>query len=255
MAFSVDSACVGIETQFTNETLGATTYFWDFGMATSMLENPVFEFNTFGDFPVTLTAFTENNVCENALTQIIHISQPPELVAFLPIFQDSCAALDVVLENSSIGENLDFVWYQGDDIISEEDGPINLTLLTGRTDTTYYFRLEVANDCGGDAAIDSVYVAPVPVAYFGTDQNNYCSGEEVNLINVSYGNPISYFWDFGDPTIPTSTNATPSQIFYLSDSTVTRTITLIITNDCGMDTLAYDIYHSPNGSGGFFQYS
>ena len=252
IAFSADTACVNTETQFVNETTAADTYLWDFGTNISMNENPVYTFNTTGDFPVTLTAFTEGNICENTLEQIIHVSEPPALAAIQAVYQDSCAPLSIVLNNNSLGENLSYNWYDGDQLINQEQGPINMILPSARTDTTYFFRLEVSNTCGIKEDLDSILVAPLPVSFFGLNQNNYCSGETVELVNISYGDPISYFWDFGDSSIPNSTEATPPPIIYTVDSTTVRTISLLTSNECGSDTLSYDILIHPIDIQAFF---
>ncbi|KAA3621262.1 MAG: PKD domain-containing protein, partial [Bacteroidetes bacterium] len=252
VAFSVDSACVGVPAQFINETEGAVAYEWDFGFGPVFGPDQEFTFDTGGDYPVTLTAYTLDSICEQSITQTVHIISPPEFVGFSTAPQSGCADLEVVLENQSQGESLNFSWYQDTTLVSQEDGPVMLILPSGRADTTYYLSLEVGNGCGGDVALDSVVVLPLPVAEFGTNQNNYCSGEEVDIINISYGNPDSFTWDFGDPSILNSNDSIPPQLFYLADSTVTRTITLITSNLCGSDTISRDIIIHPTEVEAFF---
>ncbi len=252
MAFSVDSACVGVPAQFINETAGAVVYSWDFGDGPVLGEHQEYTFDMAGDFPVSLTAFSSDSICENTITQSVHIIAPPEFVGFSTAPQSGCADLEVVLENQSLGEDLQFSWYLDTMLVSQQNGPVMLTLPSGRADTTYYLSLEVANGCGDDMTRDSVVVLPLPVAEFGTNQNNYCSGEEVQIINISYGNPDTYQWDFGDPAIPNSNDSIPPELLYLTDSMVTRTITLITTNECGTDTLSRDIVIHPTEVEAFF---
>ena len=53
----------------TNNSTGATTYFWDFGDGnTSEEENPSYEYTEAGSYWITLTAFDQNG-CSNATTQ------------------------------------------------------------------------------------------------------------------------------------------------------------------------------------------
>lgn len=71
----------GIPVQFTNTSLGATSYSWDFGDAansTSTDENPTFEYASEGTFTVTLTA--SSAVGENTFTKEVVIGEAPATI-------------------------------------------------------------------------------------------------------------------------------------------------------------------------------
>ncbi|MEO0404873.1 MAG: PKD domain-containing protein, partial [Bacteroidota bacterium] len=98
---------------------------------------------------------------------------------------------------------------------------------------------------------DTVIVLPQPIAGFGTDLDEFCSPWTVNINNISTGNPDEFDWDFGDGTF--SDAEEPLTHTYFTDSLPTDyTITLITTNECGIDTFDYTITVLPNTVTAFF---
>ncbi len=67
-------------TQFTNLSTGAVRYLWDFGEEgeTSTEVNPKHQFNSTGNFTVTLTAYTQNN-CASSVTVTVNAIVDPLL--------------------------------------------------------------------------------------------------------------------------------------------------------------------------------
>ncbi len=82
-SFSVedeDNLMAGIPVQFTNESIGATSFSWNFGdsdSSTSTDENPTFTYTSEGTYTVSLTATTSFG--SNVSTREITVAMAPEL--------------------------------------------------------------------------------------------------------------------------------------------------------------------------------
>ena len=75
-----DSPCT---VRFTNSSIGAKSYRWDFGEGgTSIETNPTYIFKKAGKWDVKLTAFSDNNSCSHVSTESVTINTP---VADLPM--------------------------------------------------------------------------------------------------------------------------------------------------------------------------
>jgi len=82
-----------------------------------------------------------------------------------------------------------------------------------------------------------------PVANFSSDVTFTCSGV-VNFTDISTGSPVTWFWDFGDGNTDTVQN--PSHTYTFDSS---FTVTLIVTNAFGSDTLTVSNYINKAGAG------
>ncbi len=71
-----------------------------------------------------------------------------------------------------------------------------------------------------------------PQADFNVNLTNICIGESVEFIDISTNNPTDWQWDFGDGS--TSTIQNPSHTY---DAEGLFTVTLIVSNDFGLDTV------------------
>src|SRR5690554_2387341 len=75
-----DNLFTNSSVSFTNTSIGATSYLWEFGDAdnsTSDEENPTFIYNTGGTYTVTLTAISEEG--ESSLSKEVHITASENL--------------------------------------------------------------------------------------------------------------------------------------------------------------------------------
>ncbi len=94
-------------------------------------------------------------------------------------------------------------------------------------------------DAGWEARIQCVGNIP-PTANFTVDATSTCDGS-VNFTDLSTGGPSSWNWDFGDGG--TSTQQNPS---YTYSSDGIYTVTLIVSNSSGSDTLVKTNYITVN---------
>ena len=245
-----DLACVNTSIPFVNESIGGQTYSWNFGdNSTSNQVNPNHIFTENGDYNVTLVV-TSQFGCVHEYSQVLHVTSPPDVVAYTIDTDEGCADLTVAFTNNSIGEDLSYVWDFGNGTTSIEEQPAPIIFTQGLTDTTYHIVLGVANGCGDETFQDSVLVHPQPMSNFGSDFNAYCSGDTVYFANISAGDPDSYFWDYGNGV--TSNDSVPVPQVYFTDTLITPTVTLITQNECGIDTMEISIVIQPTNVEAFF---
>ena len=91
-----------------------------------------------------------------------------------------------------------------------------------------------------------ILIAPIivfaqPTANFSANNTTGCSPFSlvVNFQDASIGNPTSYLWQFGDPSMSTSTLANPTFVY---SSPGCYDVTLIVTNGTGTDTLTQNCF-------------
>ncbi|MEK7254729.1 MAG: PKD domain-containing protein, partial [Bacteroidota bacterium] len=109
--------------QFSNTSLDAQTYLWDFGDGTTdSEENPAHTFPSFGAFTVTLTA--TNDCGSVTFSQIITVETLPQ-AGFGANIQAGCAPLTVNFQNQSSDNSTSFQWHfpGGSPAISTAENP------------------------------------------------------------------------------------------------------------------------------------
>ncbi|MCC7244239.1 MAG: PKD domain-containing protein, partial [Saprospiraceae bacterium] len=212
----------GADVNFTNTTVGATNYTWDFGDGTnSSAAQPVHTYATDGVYTVTLTA---TNVCgTTTASQPFTIVTPPT-AGYVANNILGCAPMEVQFTNTSSSNTTGWAWsFPGGTPATSTDP--NPTVVYD-TPGTYSVSLTVSNAAGSSSINQTgvIQVNTVPVAAF-TSQT---AGLSVVLTNQSTG-ATSYLWTFGDG-LGTSTEANPTFTF---GATGLYNVTLQATNFCG----------------------
>lgn len=253
----VDSVgCVDEPISMAASDSNASRWEWEFGDRDTMSGQVVTNtYSPAGHYEITLTASslhpeTNEPVCINTLRTHIFINEPPAVVDFNLSTQEDCGPLSVNITNMSEGSLLNYQWEYGNGETSTITQPGIITYPPGIADTTYYIELGVTNGCGDSRALDSVKVKAPARARFGPQNASYCSGEVIELINTSYGNPDAYYWEYGNGL--TSTDSIPREIEYITGGTYTQPIQLIVENECNADTLIREIEIVPTDVTAFF---
>ncbi len=223
------SSINGKTVTFTNLSVNATSYLWNFGDGnTSTLINPVHTYAVGGTYVVTLTA---TNPCGNTVsTKTIVIVSPP-VAAFSANDTSGCAPLSVQFTNQSTG-NIDSIrWsFPGGTPLQSALQTVNVTY---NTPGTYSVTLIAYGPGGNDTLTKTnwISVGGVPAASFT---------QSVVLNTVTFTNTTlngsTYLWNFGDGNTSTLTN--PVHV-YANDGVYT--VTLTATNACGSNTTTKQI--------------
>ncbi|MBK9275243.1 MAG: PKD domain-containing protein [Flavobacteriales bacterium] len=245
-----DSACVNTPVNFTNITACGCTWTWDFGDLSlpSTQQDPQHTYGATGTYTVQLVA-TSGAGCIDTITHALVITEAPTAQLTWSV-ADSCGDGLVQVTNDLVMANTTHTWWVNGTVVSNAVQPGSFALQGPvLADTLYTLVYEQANFCGADRDTLLVWLHPLPVASFGTDQLIYCLADTVYIGNDSYGLVDSVFWQLGDGTV--STNGSPTWFHqYVQDST--WTITLEVYNECGADTASWSVTVLPNQVTAFF---
>ncbi len=245
-------ACVGVPIQFTNASSGGVAAEWSFGDGSvSSAYTPSHAFSSEGEFEIMLIANTGAG-CSDTTYSSITVWDVPQAEFTLNV-DSGCGPLEVQFYNASIGEGISFNWNFGGIGNSTDQFPGSFTFAADPFDAiTYSIALEATNICGSSVATTPVVVMPSPTAVFSPDLNVYCSFTEVPFANASIGLPDAFQWNFGDGTTGTSADPIVTHTYSAEIDAEDFTITLIASNECGMDTAEYTITVLPNEVTAFF---
>ncbi|MEK7264170.1 MAG: PKD domain-containing protein, partial [Bacteroidota bacterium] len=224
-AFTFDSAatCSNNPIQFTNTSLNAISYFWDFGDGiSSTYRNPVHLYSSLGTYTVRMLAI--NTLCADTAEQTLAISVAP-IPMFTVARQKVCVGEKINFINSSTSA-ISYLWNFGDGDSSTLTHPEHTFDSTGFFTVTLY-----ANNGYCVRSFDiGIMVYGIPVADFIATPSDFLPNIPVTFTNLSTtGNDISYFWDFGDRS--KSTEFSPVHTYRKNFSEIT--VTLIVTNHIG----------------------
>lgn len=231
--FSVDTpACSPKMLTFTNLSLGANTYNWNFGNSnTSTATNPTQQYiNNSGinqTYTVQLIATNAVNCKDTIEVPIIVHSQPNFNI--VPTPTSGCAPLAVNFPTVVGATN--YNWNFGDGNTSTGGGITHTFVNVTLSNVTYTVQMIAtdANSCA-DTAFTQVTVYPQPVANFQVSPTTVnIPDDPIHCTNLSTGIIASNYWEFGDG-IGTSTATNPDYDYTKEGEYI---VTLIVTSDKG----------------------
>jgi gliding motility-associated-like protein len=211
--FTVDTpSCSPKLLTFTNTSIGASNYDWDFGSNTSTNTNPTHIFTNTTTANITQTVqlvSTTPGGCKDTLIVPIIVHPKPEF-SIIASPDSGCSALTV---NFPLISNVaNYQWNFGDGNIATSDNPTNIYYNNSQTTKTFTVQL-IGTDGYGckDTSQKTIKVFAKPIALFQANPNLvYVPSNPVTCTNLSSG-AISYFWDFGDGN--TSVETSPSYTY------------------------------------------
>ncbi|MEO1628387.1 MAG: PKD domain-containing protein, partial [Bacteroidota bacterium] len=231
---SVDLTASGRTVSFTNFTIDATSYFWEFGDGgTSTDESPSYTYRADGNYFIRLTAF---NACgQSTATYPVFVLGAPT-GSFTADVREGCDDLTVQFESSTTGVINEYLWLfpGGTPDISGEENPQVRYPAPGSYDVT----LIVRNDSGEDEVVENGYINVFPTP---TGDFTYSISNQTVAFTPSMTNADSYQWSFGDGQ--TSTEFSPT---YTYSTEADFDVTLTVSNSCGDDVVTRRISTFPN---------
>jgi PKD repeat protein len=172
---------------------------------------------------------------------------------FTPTATTGCGPLTVNFVNGSdLNAGATFRWNFGNGQTSNATNPPQITFQPDASgkDTTYTVTLYSITSCGIDSAKGTVLVKSPPRPVFSPSTTNGCSPLIVNFSNNSpLQTGITYTFNFGDGTPPTTTTdrSSVSHTYRTTTNTQTFNATMSATNQCGtVTTTPYQIVVRPN---------
>jgi len=233
---SFSSIVNGNSVDFSNTSLNAIAYSWDFGDGqTSTQTDPTHIFSTPGTYTVTLIAIGSGSCPNDTITQQVDVTNAPN--ADFSAIQFCVGGTTIFTDESSIasGSIASWDWDFG-------DGTTHSTIQNPShtyTDSGYYnVTLIVVSNIGfADTNTQQIYIEPQPTAAFSfttgaTGQMTYFTDET----NGNGSTLIAWLWNFGDGS--TSVQQNPDHVY---NAEGTYWVTLVVFNDCGSDTVVQQI--------------
>lgn len=199
------SSCTPFSVLFTNKSLNADSYFWEFPGGTpsySYDEEPSITYNNVGSYDVFLTAYNSVGESQKIEYNFIVVSEQP-IVDFIY----DVDGFDVSFTNtSSSGDS--FEWDFGDGNISYSENPIHSYEING----TYLVSLAVTTSCGTTNKVYEVVISNLPSVQFSVQETFGCTPFTVQFSNNST-NADSYQWTFPGGTPSSSTDFEPEVVY------------------------------------------
>lgn len=233
-ATNTGSCFAPLTTSFSNTSVGATSYQWNFGDGTtSTAVAPTHTYNAPGAYTVTLVA-TSAAGCKDTLIIPSFISIGSLDAAYTQSVTTTCVGTQVAFTNTSLPGPGTSTWYFGDGMQATSTNASHAYTTPG----TYTVKLMVNYSNCVDSAFSTVSVQPKPTAAFTGNPLFSCTPPLTTTFSNTSTNAASYLWLFGDNT--TSTAQSPSHA-YNSTGTYTVKLVAIGANGCA-DTMTRTAY-------------
>ncbi|MFM8370764.1 MAG: PKD domain-containing protein, partial [Bacteroidota bacterium] len=225
-----EPGCVGQPVQFTDQSTGIiTAWAWTFASGTpptSNQQNPTVVFTTPGPHQVTLLITgTSGNTNAHAET----ITTDP-----LPISNYTFSVNDLTVTFTNTSQNAtSYYWDFGDGFDSFEQDPVHTYSVAG----TYLVTLTATSHCGSVTRTYTVNTAPA--ALFSAEPTSGCATLQVNMVNESSSNALTFQWSFPGGA-PAASNQPEPTVYYSVPGVYS--ITLIAYNSSGSSTFTRTNY-------------
>lgn len=198
--FDINYGCAGDTVAFTNTSIGAPNYVWDFGDGSPLdtNANPVHVYDTQGVFTIKLKVFTDN--CMDSVEQQVNLVHPLA-AAFTTDADTICQNSAITFTDASTYVTTNnitpsYYWSFGDGATSNLQNPVHPYTVSG----VYTVSMIITDfvPCM-DTVYHTVYVDSTSMVEIMASENPICAGEAVTFTGVYSDiglNTIS--WDFGD---------------------------------------------------------
>lgn len=224
--------------QFTDLSPGALSWHWDFGDGgTSNLQNPSHQFNSFGNFVVSLTISTSTG-CSNTLVKPIFIQiQEPEITINVP--DGGCIPFTYTPQAiiNTVDPIATYVWNLG------EPGAVfnvqNPPPYTYNNVGSYNISLTVTTVAGCTKTVtipNGIRTGTPPTVDFSFSPNDACASTPIQFTDLTtglVGGEVIWDWDFGDGNESNQQN--PSHVF--ADTGVLNVNLTVSNNRCRINTI------------------
>ena len=223
-------SCFGYTVNFTQASLNAFTYSWDFGdpatsLDTSSILAPIWTYADSGTYVVTLI-INPGMLCADTNTTTFYIYP---LLA--PTFTSPLG--ECIYENSfnftgagAYMGNGTFYWNFGPNAIPSSGSSASITNVVYDSVGTYPVTFTVSENGCTETYAGTVNVYPKPIADYTLASPLACNLQPVHFIDAcqSFGVPSTYYWDFGD-----STSGSDQNPYHIYPGIGTYQTSLIIT--------------------------
>ncbi|MBI5325738.1 MAG: PKD domain-containing protein [Ignavibacteriae bacterium] len=203
------SGVAPLAVQFSDSSKGnPNSWWWDFGDGKNSSEkNPLHIYNNTGSYRVTLTASNADNQDTESKDKYINVISIQGEFSATPL--EGIQPLEVQFTDHTKGTATSWLWDFGDGETSPEQSPKHTYTDAG----IYTVILIVKNQEDSSVVSKNDYISVYELfgASFSADTNSGLIPLTVNFTDLSFGNPISWTWNFGDGG--TSQQQNPSHVY------------------------------------------
>jgi gliding motility-associated-like protein len=228
--FTFDTVCLNAATSFTDQSLNAVTWTWDFGDGGSSSGNsPMHTYASSGSFTATLIV-TNIFGCADTISQVIAVNPNP---VSLYTASTACHTYPTAFTDNSTAA-VSWAWDFGDAITETVASPTHTYANPGN----YTVTLLVTNIFGcTNTSAQTVTVLPQPQADFNF--STVCARQSVQFTDITIGAAMTgWSWDFGDGSPPDLVQ-NPTHIYLTGGN---YNVTLVVSNSAGCaDTIVKPI--------------
>jgi gliding motility-associated-like protein len=225
--FTINNQGCGLNISLTNQTIGATSYLWNFGDgATSTSQNPTHSYASGGTYNVSL--IVSNGQCPDTLTQSVTINNT---VSSQFTANTLNCSNTISINNQSLNAiNYNWNWGNGQSTTGAQ------TTYTYPSPGNYTITLISSNGICADTSTQTITISNPTISNFTftTDCSN-----SVNLTNQST-NATNYIWNWGNGQTG-SGNITS----YTYPTPGTYNVSLIASNGSCSDTITQQVIIPP----------
>ncbi len=245
--FNITQAVINL-TPFNNAVI---QYFWyvNGNLWSPNQAFPTYTMNTPGDTATIKLAAISRFGCKNDSVQhgFKTIARPAP--AFTQSDSVGCGPLNITFTNQTPNAALyTYQWIFGTGATStlQQPGPVNFPTHPQGGDTVYTVKFITISQCNRDTLIRYVRVKSKPKVLFTPDRTTGCSSYNFTFTNTSRSSgTTTYVWDFGDGSPLLPSNAAQVNHMYTVGITTTFRVKLKATNECGTDSLIYNLVVTP----------
>ena len=226
--------CIGEPVQFTDQSIDANQWFWDFGDGSPIVtqQNPVYSFSDTGLYSITLVACNDGCCDTTTLAQNTRVREP--IADFTMDEPIGCAIPHTVQFTDASFSPSTWFWDFGDGNTSTQQNPSHTYFQIG----TYTVLLSVQDNATGCTDTFSSQVnIDTARTNFAAFPLSGCTPLMVQFADNSR-NPISWSWDFGNGG--TSSVRNPNYT-YTDSGSYTISLVTEVQNGC-KDTLTRTSY-------------
>ncbi|MEZ7998584.1 MAG: PKD domain-containing protein, partial [Flavobacteriales bacterium] len=237
----VNSGCSIVSVEFTNNSIGASTYSWSYGdgeTSTTSDNNHFHDFENFTDLPLeyTVTLTVSNEIgCQDSYA--LPITVYPQISAEFEQEENGCSPLTITFDNESFGANTDFVWNFGDGGVSSISNPVHSFINNTLNDTTFTIELITSSLYGcQDVYTQDIVIFGTPIADISILESVGCYPLDVTFENSSTA-ATNYTWVYGTGEVGNSSELLHTHTFYnLNLTPVTYAVTLNAFSNSGCES-------------------
>ena len=242
------SVCAGDTVRFTNISVNANAYRWNFGDGnSSILQNPTHVYATGGTYVVTLFAdkvIPQGIVCSDNKTASITVTSKPAAIISSNAAGQHCQPFTFIASAVGIG-NETVAWYITDTTVIPSViliNGINAQYIFNKSGT-FSAKLVVTNSAGcTDSATVSFVVKNKPNAAFAPLNVSTCKNDTtiLHINNSTYTgiDPLQYRWLVDNSLVATTSNLTHQYLLGAAPLPRTFNTWLIVSNTLGCSDTA-----------------